>query len=199
MFFKNNLSVLPRSNRIFAAILLIGYLSTYQPVLGFPPIKQSTVSANSSEQTVKINSNSFSTKPQLPHPGYLSTAFSTWHPGVDIATGLGMPVRPILKGQVTEVNYGFWGLGNYIAVDHEQGYRSTYGHIGRIYVKKGDVVNESTILGEVGLTGNTSGPHTHLELTRNGSYINPAQILPSIPTWNEYAGVPQKHLGTGNR
>jgi murein DD-endopeptidase MepM/ murein hydrolase activator NlpD len=199
MFFKTKFRPSRNSFKIFALLALIGYLSGYQPVWGIPPIRQSQVHASNS-QVIQITAQSFSTKPQLPHPGYLSTRYSTWHPGVDIATGLGMPIRPILTGRVTEATFSFWGLGHYVTVEHELGYKSTYGHMGRIYVKPGDVVNESTILGEVGLTGNTSGPHTHMELTRNGQYINPEAILPKIPSWNEYSGIPNtQNLGTGNR
>ena len=53
---------------------------------------------------------------------------------------------------------------------------------GKIYVKANQKVNSDNILGEVGLTGFTSGPHTHLEITHNGNYIDPQTILPEIPT-----------------
>jgi hypothetical protein len=52
--------------------------------------------------------------------------------------------------------------------------------MGKIYVKVGQQVSENDILGEVGLTGNTSGPHTHLELSKNGARIDPLPFLPLI-------------------
>ncbi|MBI4036489.1 M23 family metallopeptidase [Candidatus Daviesbacteria bacterium] len=119
----------------------------------------------------------------LPHPGYLSTKFSPWHPGVDLATGLGMPVRPIAEGVVEEVNIWLWGYGNHVIVSHSRGLKSLYGHMGRIYVKKGQIVSQNTILGEVGLTGYTSGPHTHLEIQKDGQNIDPLTILPPVPSY----------------
>ena len=53
--------------------------------------------------------------------------------------------------------------------------------MGKVYVKKDQKITTENILGEVGLTGRTSGPHTHLEVTRNGQFIDPQTILPEIP------------------
>lgn len=166
----------------FISVTLLGYFPTYN----IPPVKRSVVSAQSQEQKEEIISTSFSKPLVLPHPGYLSTRFSSWHPGVDIAVGLGMPIHPITDGEVLETGTDFWGLGKYIVVSHENGFVSKYAHLGRIYVKKGDKVISDNMLGEVGLTGNTSGPHTHLEITRNGNYVDPLTLLPAIP------GLPTK-------
>lgn len=133
------------------------------------------------EQTGEIVAQSFSKPPILPHPGYLSTRFSSYHPGIDIATGLGMPIHPITDGEVTEAGRDFWGLGNFVVVDHQNGFKSKYAHMGKIYVKVGDKVTRENTLGEVGLTGHTSGPHTHLEVTRNGNFVDPEALLPEIP------------------
>lgn len=155
--------------------------SGYYPSITFPPIKQSTVSAQVLEQKGEVIPSSFSKPLILPHPGYLSTRFSNFHPGVDIAAGLGMPVHPIIDGVIIEVGHDFFGLGNYVVVDHENGFKSKYAHLGKIYVKTGDKVSSENTLGEVGLTGHTSGPHTHLEITLNGNYIDPQKLLPEIP------------------
>lgn len=152
----------------------------YQPILAIPPIKKSVVLAQFTQEQ-SINAASFSESFQLPHPGYISTYYSKWHPGIDIATGLGMPVHPILKGVVSDVSYGLWGLGHTITIEHEQSLKSVYGHLGRMFVKIGDTVTRDSGLGEVGLTGHTSGPHTHLEVLKDGHYINPQTILPPLP------------------
>lgn len=158
---------------------MLFYFSGYQPTLTIPPIKQSIAHAEfSQEQTIQTSS--FKNPFTLPHPGYKTTSFSSGHPGIDIATGLGMPVHPINSGKVIEVSFGFFGLGHYVVVEHEQGIKSTYGHMGRIFVKKDDIVTQSSILGEVGITGHTSGPHTHLETTKNREYFDPQLILPEI-------------------
>lgn len=156
-------------------------LAGYYPVLAFPPIKRAMALAESTEQKQEIVAYSFPLPLVLPHPGYLSSKYSKWHPGVDIATGLGMPIHPITAGTVEEVNYGFWGLGHFVAVSHPNGFKSTYGHLGKIYVKKGQQVTSENTLGEVGLTGYTSGPHTHLEIQKDGNYLNPQDLLPEIP------------------
>ncbi len=75
----------------------------------------------------------------------------------------------------------FFGLGNFVEVLHEDGFKTKYCHMGKFYVKVGDKITQGNILGEVGLTGHTSGPHTHLEITHNGNYIDPQTLLPEIP------------------
>jgi hypothetical protein len=117
---------------------------------------------------------------QLPHEGYITTPFSSFHPGIDLCTGLGMPIKPIAKGVVISAGFNFFGLGLVVEVDHGNGYRSLYAHMGKVYVEAGKEVNENSFLGEVGLTGNTSGPHTHLEVSKDGTKIDPRLILPEI-------------------
>lgn len=148
-------------------------------MLTFPPtIKSSAVYAQ--EQKQEIIAQSFPKPLILPHLGYLSTKFSRWHPGVDIATGLGMHIHPITSGTVEEVNYGLWGYGNHIIISHPGGFKSLYGHLGKMFVKIDQIVSSENILGEVGISGATSGPHTHLEIQKDGNYIDPLTILPEI-------------------
>ncbi|MBI4039905.1 M23 family metallopeptidase [Candidatus Daviesbacteria bacterium] len=174
-----------RSNKYSKLVglgILTLYLLGYQPTLAIPPIKKVSVQAQGLTQTQVIEADKLAHPFNTPFKGYLTTRFSSWHPGIDIATGLGMPIRPITDGTVTSVEYGFWGLGHEVTVDHGHGYRSTYGHMGRVFVKVGDQITSTSIIGEVGLTGHTSGPHTHLEITKNSRYIDPETILPSIST-----------------
>lgn len=163
------------------SLVLMNFLG-YYPAFAIPPVNKAQVFAQSAqgEQKMEIKANSFSKPLRLPHPGYLSTRFSSWHPGIDIASGLGMPVYPVIDGGIASIGRDFFGLGNYVEVIHENGFKSKYAHMGKIYVKKGDQVTSANILGEVGLTGNTSGPHTHLEITLNGKFIDPMGLLPEI-------------------
>ncbi len=169
----------------FTKLAIIAFISLtllgYYPTFSVPPVKHSVVKAVSSEQKGEIIAQSFSKPLILPHPGYLSTRFSPWHPGIDIATGLGMPIHPIIDGEVTEVGRDIFGLGNFVVVSHQNDFKSKYAHMGKIYVKIGDKITQGNSLGEVGLTGHTSGPHTHLEVTREGNYVNPQSLLPEIP------------------
>lgn len=172
----------PRVSLKWAAILtLVIFLSGYYPVLTFPPVGQSRVLAQGLEQKQEITAQSFPLPLVLPHQGYLSTKFSRWHPGIDIAANLGTSVHPINSGTIEAINYGFWGLGHSVVVTHPNGFKSTYGHMGKIFVRPGEQVTENSILGEVGMSGFTSGPHTHLEIQKNGKFINPQDLLPEIP------------------
>ncbi len=158
--------------------LLVTFLLDYQPAFTFPPITQPTVQAEA--PTIEANTLPFTF--QLPHPGYLSTPFSSYHPGVDIATGLGMPIKPVAEGTVVSAGYSFWGLGLNVVIDHGSGYKSLYAHLGKTYVKPDQKVTAQTTLGEVGLTGHTSGPHTHLEITKDSQYVDPKLLLPEMRT-----------------
>lgn len=179
--FKIKLKVPKRFTRLAIVLMIFFTLSGYYPTLAIPPVKRSIAKAATSEQSGEVIAKSFSKPLILPHPGYLSTKFSTWHPGIDVAAGLGMPIRPIIDGEVSSVGRDLFGLGNYVELAHEKGFKSKYAHMGKIYVKSGQKVTAENILGEVGLTGNTSGPHTHLEVTLNGKYIDPQTLLPEIP------------------
>lgn len=170
-----------RFTRLAIIALISLTLLGYYPTLSIPPVRRSVVKAASSEQKGEVIAQSFSKALILPHPGYLSTRFSAWHPGIDIATGLGMPIHPVMDGEVTEVGRDLFGLGNFVVVTHQNNFKSKYAHMGRIYVKTGDKVTQENSLGEVGLTGNTSGPHTHLEITRGGSFVDPQALLPELP------------------
>lgn len=172
----------PKGFRQLTIISVILFtLAGYYPTFAIPPVKRAVAKATVQEQKGEVIAQSFSKPLILPHPGYLSTKFSNWHPGIDIATGLGMPIHPIIDGEVLIVGRDLFGLGNYIVVSHENGFQSKYGHMGKIYVKTGQRITSENTLGEVGLTGNTSGPHTHLEITRNGNYVDPQALLPEIP------------------
>lgn len=158
------------------------FLSGYYPTFSIPPVNLSLASAENNEQSQEIIASFFPQPVILPHPGYLSTKFSRWHPGVDIATSLGMPVHPITEGLVEEVNFNLWGYGNHVIISHTNSFKSLYGHLGRVFAKIGQEVTTQTSLGEVGMTGFSSGPHTHLEITHDGEYIDPLLILPEIST-----------------
>lgn len=165
-------------HKIFALSILVSYFFAYQPVLKLPPVQKQIVEAEEVIQAIEMTK--LDSPFILPHPGYISTHYSYWHKGVDIATGVGMPVHPISKGKIVNVSFTFWGLGHYIVIEHEQNITSIYGHLGRIFVKVGDEVTQNSTIGEAGLTGRTTGPHTHLEITKNGEYINPENILPKL-------------------
>jgi murein DD-endopeptidase MepM/ murein hydrolase activator NlpD len=178
------LSHIPKKTKVFIklglGVFVLVFFLNYQPILGFPPIKKNTAQAEEVNAQVQSIESQQQIAFQLPHPGYLSTPYSSFHPGIDIASGLGMPVHPIAKGKVIEAGFNFWGLGLTVEILHPNGFKSTYAHLGKTYVKKGQEVKETDLIGEVGLTGHTTGPHTHLELTKDGKNIDPLTVLPKL-------------------
>ena len=110
--------------------------------------------------------------------GYLSQGYSTYHRANDIATALGSPIHPLGSGIVEFAGKLVDGKGNVVIVDHGDGLKSLYAHMGRIDVGVGNMVNSSMTIGTVGLTGHTTGPHVHLEIYDNSLMIDPASVLP---------------------
>lgn len=108
---------------------------------------------------------------------YISQGFWPFHPGVDMATALGSPITPIMNGTVIKVLYQKWDYGNHVIIAHANNLETLYAHMGEIEVKEGQTVTTSTKIGEVGMSGRTSGPHLHLELREAGRAANPATFL----------------------
>lgn len=103
------------------------------------------------------------------------------HTGLDIAgTGYGSNIYATNNGRViiAESHYSY---GNYVVVDHNNGYMSLYAHMSRIAAKVGQVVAKGDIVGYVGCTGSCTGPHVHYEIWQGAKYhhINPTTLYPN--------------------
>jgi soluble lytic murein transglycosylase len=98
------------------------------------------------------------------------------HNGVDIAAPVGSSISPVAPGRVIEVKEG-GASGKYVIVDHGDGHTSSYSHMGGFRVKVGDTVTQSSVLGTIGMTGRTTGPHVHLVVKRDGVAIDPAKVM----------------------
>lgn len=115
-----------------------------------------------------------------PSRGSISSPFGTrWgkmHKGIDIAASLGEDINAALDGTIS---YSAWenGYGNVIKIDHGKGIETTYAHCSVITAKKGEVVKKGTKIGEVGSTGNSTGPHLHFEVRENGEPKNPQNYI----------------------
>ena len=173
------------SAKIALGVFFLTFFCNFQPSFSFPPVKRNVVHAQTPtdniEQTQTLDSKALDVVFKLPHDGAISTHFSAFHPGVDIAAPLGTLIHPVADGVVVDEGFNFWGLGLTVTVDHGHGYQSLYAHMGKIYVKKGDQVTTDQYLGEIGLTGNTSGPHTHLQISKDGNNFDPMTVLPPLP------------------
>lgn len=109
---------------------------------------------------------------------YISQGFWAWHPGIDMASHIGEPVNPVMDGVITQVLHDTWDYGNHIIITHANKYTSLYAHLSKIYVTVGQPVTTATIIGAVGSTGRSTGPHLHLEIHDElNRPFNPAPFL----------------------
>ena len=99
------------------------------------------------------------------------------HPALDMRALAGTPIKPIMAGRVIAVETERWGYGKHVIIDHGNGYQSLYAHMAKMKVEVGQEVDTGSVIGEVGSTGRSTGPHLHLEVRENGKTVNPAQFL----------------------
>ncbi|MBI2190130.1 MAG: M23 family metallopeptidase [Candidatus Levybacteria bacterium] len=115
-----------------------------------------------------------------PLQGVISQFAAWYHMAVDITSPLGTPVVAAQNGTVTKALAGVWdgGYGTNLEIDGGNGYKSLYSHLSGLNVSIGDeVVAGKTVIGWVGLTGRTTGPHVHFEIRKNGVLVNPLPYL----------------------
>lgn len=105
------------------------------------------------------------------------------HTGIDVAASTGTPITACKGGQVITSVYGagsFWSYGNYVVIDHGDGTTTLYAHMSSRAVREGDIVSQGQLIGYVGTTGRTSGPHLHLEVRVNGQRVDPETYFPRL-------------------
>ena len=100
----------------------------------------------------------------------------TFHGGIDMAVSQGTPIYAALDGTVTAVGYNAT-YGNYVIITHHSGYKTLYGHMKSTACRKGNFVYTNTVIGYVGSTGMSTGPHLHFTVYKNGKTINPMAVL----------------------
>ncbi len=103
------------------------------------------------------------------------TGERSYHNGIDMATAAGTNIYAALYGKVTTAGWSDT-YGNYVIVTHHSGYKTLYGHMSSISVKAGQVVTTNTVLGKVGSTGKSTGPHLHFTVYKNDMAVNPANL-----------------------
>jgi len=99
-----------------------------------------------------------------------------FHNGIDIAAWMGSSVRAAMEGRVADTGYSP-SFGNYILIAHHSGYESFYGHLSAIKVHPGQFVALGQVIGLVGNTGYSTGPHLHFTVFKNDRTVNPANLL----------------------
>jgi len=115
------------------------------------------------------------------------------HRGIDIGAKTGTPIRAVQDGRVAAAG-DMGGYGLCVVIEDENGYRSKYAHCSSLSVHAGQEVSRGDVIASVGSTGNSTGPHLHLEVMHGGEYLNPyyyvagggGESAPSIP---EYSGA----------
>lgn len=109
--------------------------------------------------------------------GVISQGFHSRHKALDIAVEIGTPVRAVDNGIVVKSGYSTVGYGGRIIIDHQIDYTTHYAHLTQALVEEGDVVVKGQIIGYVGSTGNSTGPHLHFELRDFGYLVDPRPLL----------------------
>jgi len=104
-----------------------------------------------------------------------------FHKGVDLAAPEGTKVMAALPGRVIFAGYQ-GGYGNTVLIQHDEGLQTRYGHLKEINVKAGDSVTSENMVGTVGSTGRSTGPHLHFEVIRLGNQIDPLKVLDARAT-----------------
>lgn len=98
------------------------------------------------------------------------------HNGIDLACPTGTNVHSPANGKVIYVGFDK-GYGNFLKIDHGNGFVTVYAHLSKIHVKKGAVVNKKDIIAKVGSTGMSTGAHLHYEVIKNNKKVNPARFI----------------------
>ncbi len=101
-----------------------------------------------------------------------------YHPAIDISAWIGAPVLASDSGFVVVAGWDGTGYGNEIVIDHGNGYQTLYAHLNAFYVNVGDNVVKGQQIGEMGNTGNSTGPHLHFEVRQGTVQRNPFGFLP---------------------
>lgn len=100
----------------------------------------------------------------------------SFHKGIDIAAKIGTPVYVAEKGVIEKTGFFSNGYGNLIVVKHEKDLATYYGHLSEILVKNGHSVSKGTLIGKVGTTGRSTGPHLHFEVRKGGQAMDPEEF-----------------------
>ena len=155
-------------------------INTHELEVAKNNVTEKTQTVDKTEEIANINGIEIAT---LPITGTISSRYGvssrirvSTHTGLDIAATTGTPIKVIADGTVTSAQYT-GSYGYLVKVDHGNGVESWYAHTSKMYVKAGDEVKAGDIIASVGSTGNSTGPHLHLEIRINGQHVNPQKYI----------------------
>jgi murein DD-endopeptidase MepM/ murein hydrolase activator NlpD len=112
--------------------------------------------------------------------------YRKFHAGMDFTAPIGTPIFATGKGTVIQADNKTSGYGNHVRIEHGFGYITLYAHMSKIAVEEGDKVNRGDIIGYVGNTGLSAGPHCHYEVRKNNEPVNPVNFYFNDLTAEEY-------------
>lgn len=112
-----------------------------------------------------------------PTVGVITQYPSSYHMAVDIANNALPPVAAGDDGVVSYAGCIPYGYGCHVIINHADGFQTLYGHLSQIYAKVGDQPKRGQVIGKMGSTGRSTGPHTHFEVRKNGVLLNPLSYL----------------------
>jgi murein DD-endopeptidase MepM/ murein hydrolase activator NlpD len=117
------------------------------------------------------------------HPVYKVEKF---HSGMDFTAPVGTEIHATGNGVVVKVEPYGNGYGNNVVINHGYGYETVYAHMSKFAVHVGQKIQRGDLLGYVGNTGTSTGPHLHYEVRKNGNPVNPANFYYNDLTPDEY-------------
>ncbi len=114
-----------------------------------------------------------------PGPSHIISGNSYWsgHLAIDLAIGIGTPVVASDSGVVVFAGWTTVGYGNFVMIDHGNGFQTAYAHLTAALVRCGQSVAQGQVIGTGGTTGNSTGPHLHFEIRYMGGFVNPLSYL----------------------
>ena len=155
-------------------------INTHELEVAKSNVTEKTQTVDKTEEIANINGIEIAT---LPITGTISSRYGvssrirvSTHTGLDIAATTGTPIKVIADGTVTSAQYT-GSYGYLVKVDHGNGVESWYAHTSKMYVKAGGMVKAGDVIAAVGSTGNSTGPHLHLEIRINGQHVNPQKYI----------------------
>lgn len=108
------------------------------------------------------------------------------HAGLDFAAPIGTPIYATANGTIKQADFNEGGYGNHVVINHGYGYETLYGHMVRIKARVGQKIKRGEVIGWVGSTGKSTGPHCHYEVHKNGTPVDPVYFFYNDLTPEQY-------------
>lgn len=105
------------------------------------------------------------------------TGLPRFHNGIDMANAIGTPIRAAASGRVVHIESQIGNYGRFVIVRHPDGFQTLYAHLNDFSVRNGQYVDRGQILGRMGNTGRSTGPHLHFSVIHNGTFVDPLRYL----------------------